>query len=143
MADFDWERALLLRRNRDPTSAAVQRGDNGNNDNRDFGEFGFGFDGFDGGGGADAEWGSGEGTRRAGNDDVNFTKTVQNVKMMTGCPSFELCRRVLDQSGASSTTCFVQATACWRGWWWWWWVVVLVVAMNVIAWAGERVINRT
>eukprot|EP00750_Incisomonas_marina_P005416 INCI13939.1.p1 GENE.INCI13939.1~~INCI13939.1.p1 ORF type:complete len:632 (+),score=143.46 INCI13939.1:58-1953(+) len=39
-------------------------------------------------------------TQAAENEsDVNYRKTVDNVKMITGCPSFQLCRKVLDDVG--------------------------------------------
>merc|ERR1712164_123814 len=32
-------------------------------------------------------------------EDANYIKTIENVKLITGCPSFELCRLTMDAAG--------------------------------------------
>lgn len=87
MADFSWDRAIELWNLNGTT--------NGRAEGR-------------GGGGAAAATAAAATTQAAaaaaaaaesGDGDVNFRKTVENVKMITGCPSFQLCRKVLDDVG--------------------------------------------
>lgn len=43
-------------------------------------------------------------TARHTSENVNYIKTVENVKLITGCPSFELCLMTMENSGEQNNS---------------------------------------